>query len=81
MNPTLSIGHKGSPQKPAAAAASGRAAPTAGIFDGVHSIPGDLVDLLTRNGTFAFLEDLHTTGLWDLRNFRIQAAGRPRGAL
>jgi hypothetical protein len=41
-------------------------------FDGVHSIPGDLVDLLTRNGTFAFLEDLHETGrLWDLRNLRI----------
>jgi hypothetical protein len=38
----------------------------------VHSIPGDLVDLLTRNGTFAFLEDLHETGhLWDLRIFRI----------
>jgi hypothetical protein len=55
-----------------AAAASARAAPDAGIFDGVHSIPGDLVDLLTRNGTFVFLEDLHETGrLWDLRNFRI----------
>ena len=36
------------------------------------SIPGDLVDILTRKGTFAFLEDLHETGrLWDLRNFRI----------
>jgi hypothetical protein len=60
------------PQAPAAAAASARAAPGAGIFDGVPSIPGDLVDLLTRNGTFAFLEDLHETGrLWELRNFRI----------
>jgi hypothetical protein len=38
----------------------------------VHSIPGDLADLLTSNGTFAFLEDLHETGhLWDLRIFRI----------
>ena len=47
--------------------------PSAGIFDVVHSIPGDLVDLsVTRNGAFAFLEDLHETGrLWDLRNFRI----------
>jgi len=63
------------PQAPAAASASARAAPGASIFDGVPSIPGDLVDLLTRNGTFAFLEDLHETGrLWDLRNFRI-----PRG--
>ena len=44
------------------------------------SIPGDLVDLLTRNGTFAFLEDLHETGrLWDLRNFRIPRLV-PRGA-
>jgi hypothetical protein len=47
------------PQAPAAAAASARAAPGTGIFDGVPSIPGDLVDLLTRNGTFAFLQDLH----------------------
>jgi hypothetical protein len=60
------------PQGPAAAAAPARAAPTAGTFDGVHSIPGHLVDLLTRNGIFAFLEDLHTTGRqWNLRNFRI----------
>jgi hypothetical protein len=52
---------------PAASAASARAAPCAGIFDGVHSIPGDLVDLLTKNGGFAFLKDLHETGhLWDL---------------
>jgi hypothetical protein len=59
-------------QAPAAAAASARAAPGAGIFDGLHSIAGDLVDLLTRNETFAFLEDLHEPGrLWDLGNFRI----------
>ncbi len=44
------------------------------------SIPGDLADLLTRNGTFAFLEDLHETGrLWDLRNFTIPRLV-PRGA-
>jgi hypothetical protein len=47
-------------------------APDAGIFNWVHSIPGDLVDLLTSNCTFAFLEDLHKTGrLWDLWNFHI----------
>jgi hypothetical protein len=49
-------------QAPAASAASARAAPGAGIFDGLHSIPGDLVDLLTKNGGFAFLENLHETG-------------------
>jgi len=38
----------------------------------LHSIPGDLVDLLTRQGTFAFLEGLHQSGqLWALRDFRI----------
>jgi hypothetical protein len=37
-------------QAPAAAAASARAAQGSGIFDSVHSLPGDLVDLLTRNG-------------------------------
>ena len=59
----------------AASAASARAAPDAGIFEDLHSIPGDLVDLLTENGGFAFLEDLHETGrLWDLRNFRIPRA-------
>jgi len=57
---------------PAASDASARAAPVAGIFDGPHSLPGDLVDLLTKNGGFTFLEELHETGhLWDLRNFRI----------
>ena len=38
-----------------AAAALARAAPGGGRME---SIPGDLVDLLTRNGTFAFLQDL-----------------------
>jgi hypothetical protein len=46
----------------------------------VPSIPCYLVDLLTRNGTFAFLEDLHETGrLWDLQNFLIPGLV-PRGA-
>jgi hypothetical protein len=46
----------------------------------MEMFPGDLVDLLTRNGTFSFLEDLHETGrLWDLRNFRIPRLV-PRGA-
>jgi hypothetical protein len=73
LSGSLLSGHRGPPPPPpAAASASAREAPGAGIFDGVHSIPGDLVDLLTRNGTFAFLEDLHETGpLWDLRIFRI----------
>jgi hypothetical protein len=57
---------------PDSAVASARTAPVKGIFDGLHSITVDLVDLLTRNGTFAFLQDLHETGrLWDLLNFRI----------
>jgi hypothetical protein len=77
---TLPPPHAHALQAPADAAASARAAPDAGIFDGVPSIPGDLVDLLTRNGTFEFLEDLHETGrLWDLRNFRIPRLV-PRGA-
>ena len=38
----------------------------------MHSIHGDLVDLLTKNGGFAFLEEpFETSHLWDLRNFRI----------
>ena len=63
-----------------AAEAAARAPPGAGIFDGVPSIPGDLVDLLTRNGTFAFLENLHESGgLWALRDYRIPRLV-PRGA-
>jgi hypothetical protein len=47
-------------------------APTADIFDGVHTVPGDCVDLLMRNGRFALLDDLHTTDrLWDLRNIGV----------
>ena len=41
-------------------------------FVGVHSFPNDLVDILTRNGSFAFLEDLYTQNkLFELRNFRL----------
>jgi hypothetical protein len=47
------------PQSPAAAAVSARAAPTACIFDGVHSIPGDLVKKTAAGATQA----AHTTCL------------------
>ena len=44
----------------------------AGIFAGIHSVPGDIVDLMTRQGTFTFLERLNESGrLWSLRDFRI----------
>jgi hypothetical protein len=47
-------------------------APTAGLFAGIHSRPGDLVDLLARSGSFAFLSDLlDTERLFELRDFRI----------
>ncbi len=45
------------------------AAPGAGIFDGVHSIPGDLMDHLTRNGAFTSREpprDRSTVGSAEL---------------
>ncbi len=46
--------------------------PTTGIFACIHSRPGDLVDLLTRSGSFDFLCDLFDTGcLFELRDFRI----------
>jgi hypothetical protein len=54
-------------------------APTAGILAGIHSRPGDLVDLLTRSGSFAFLSDLFDTGrLFELRDFRIPTV-MPKG--
>jgi hypothetical protein len=44
----------------------------AGIFAGIPSIPGDLVDTLTRSGSFSFLCDLfHTKRLFEFRDFRI----------
>ena len=47
-------------------------APTTGIFAVIHSRPGDLVDLLTRSGSFAFLGDLFDTErLFDLCDFGI----------
>jgi hypothetical protein len=47
-------------------------APTAGIFAGIHSRSGDLVDSLTSSGSFAFLSDLFDTDrLFELRDFRI----------
>ncbi len=52
---------------PAAAPAS-----DAGIFAGIPSIPGDLVDTLIRSGSFSFLCDLfHTKRLFELRDIRI----------
>jgi hypothetical protein len=47
-------------------------ADTAGIFAGIPSRPGDLVDSLTRSGSFAFLSELSDTErLYELRDFRI----------
>ncbi len=44
----------------------------AGIFAVIPSIPGDLVDTLTRSGSFSFLCDLfHTKRLFELRDIRI----------
>ena len=54
-------------------------APTAGIFAGIHSRPGDLVDMLTRSGSFAFLGDLFATErLFELRDYRISRV-MPKG--
>ena len=45
---------------------------TVGIFSDIHSRPGDLVDFLTRSGSFAFLSDLFDTErLFELHDFRI----------
>ena len=56
---------------PSFAPAAARA-PTAGIFAGIPSRPGDLVDNLTKSGSFAFLSDLFDAErLFDLRDFRI----------
>ena len=46
-------------------------APSGGVFPGIHSCP-DLVDRLTRSGSFAFLIDLFDMEcLFELRDFRI----------
>ena len=59
---------------PAAAPAS-----TTGIFPDIPSRPGDLVDNLTRSGTFDFLSELFDTErLFELRDFRI-ARVTPKG--
>ncbi len=43
-----------------------------GIFGGLPAHPGDLVDNLTRSGSFSFLSELFdTTRLLELRDFRI----------
>jgi len=52
---------------------------TAGIFAGIPSRPGDLVDNLTRSGSFAFLSELFDTErLFELRDFRISRV-MPKG--
>jgi hypothetical protein len=63
------------PHNPPAAAP----AHTAGIFVVIPSRPGDLVDSLTRSGSFAFLSELFDTErLFELRDFRI-ARVTPKG--
>ena len=52
---------------------------TAGIFAGLPSRSGDLVDSLTRSGSFAFLSELFDTErIFELRDFRI-ARVMPKG--
>ena len=47
-------------------------APTVGVFAGIHSRSGDLVDRLTRSGSFEFLSDLFDTeSLFEIRDFGI----------
>ena len=46
--------------------------PNLTIFHGLSSSPGDIVDILTRNGSFAFFEQLHASGdLFQLLDYRI----------
>ena len=64
------------PPRDATAAAP---AHTAGIFAGLPARPGDLVDNLTRSGSFAFLSELFDTGrLFEFRDFRISRV-MPKG--
>lgn len=45
-------------------------ASAAGIFEGIPTRPGDLVDNLTRSGSFSFLSELFDTHrLFELRDF------------
>ena len=54
-------------------------ASAAGIFEGIPARPGDLVDNLTRSGSFSFLSELFDTErLFELRDFRI-ARVTPQG--
>ena len=49
--------------------------PTPGIFPGIHSRSGDLVDRLSRSGSFSVLHNLFDTEcLFELRDFRITSA-------
>jgi hypothetical protein len=46
--------------------------PSRGVFAGIHSRSGDLVDILTSSGTFTFLDDLFDSeSLFEFRDFRI----------
>ena len=63
------------PQNPPAA----EPASVAGIFSGIPSRPGDLVDNLTRSGSFSFLSELfHTERVFDLLDFRVSRV-MPKG--
>jgi hypothetical protein len=54
-------------------------ASAAGIFEGIPSHSGDLVDNLTRSGSFSFLSELFDTErLFELRDFHI-ARVTPKG--
>ena len=67
------------PSFPPCDAPAAAPAHTAGIFAGIPSRPGDLVDSLTRSGSFAFLSELFDTErLFELRDFRI-ARVMPKG--
>ena len=69
------------PQPPlfASNAPAAAPAPTAGVFGGIHSCPGDLVDMLPRSSSFAFLGDLFATERrFELLDFRISRV-MPKG--
>jgi hypothetical protein len=60
------------PPLPPRDAPTGAPAHIAGIFADIPTRPGDLVDSLTRSGSFSFLSELFDTErLFELRDFRI----------
>ena len=69
------------PQPPLPPHSAPAAAPASAteIFAGIPSRPGDLVDNLTRSGSFSFLCDLFDTErLFELRDFRLSRV-MPKG--